>query len=242
VTEEEWRSGTEPALLLRFLQRTGAAGDRKLRLFAVACCRRIWPLLRYGRSRRAVEASEEYADGLIGEEEYIGAAARAADAGHEVVRRFGASEAEVFACWAAAEASSPRIADSIEYVCDQAIAASAAHALEPASSLAAVGSPDGHDARLLAARIAEGRAQCLLLHDLFGDPFRTTAVDPSWRTPAALHLATVIYQGREFGLMPVLGDALEEAGCTESDLLAHLRSQDDHIRGCWALDLILEKS
>jgi hypothetical protein len=87
-----------------------------------------------------------------------------------------------------------------------------------------------------------------LLRELFGDPFRPTSVDPVWLTPAVLTLARAAYEERalpsgelEPARLAVLSDALEEAVCADGELLSHLRSSAPHVRGCWALDLILGK-
>src|SRR5206468_3802268 len=91
-------------------------------------------------------------------------------------------------------------------------------------------------------------AQAELLQDVFGNPFRTVAVDPAWRTPSVLALAQATYHERSLPAgtldpdrLAVLADALEDAGCDNADILAHLRSPGLHVRGCWALDLILGK-
>ena len=85
------------------------------------------------------------------------------------------------------------------------------------------------------------------LRCVVGNPFRPITLDPAWRTPAVASLAQAAYDER---LMPsgeldtarlaVLADALEDAGCADA-LLSHLRSPGPHVRGCWALDLILDK-
>jgi hypothetical protein len=91
----------------------------------------------------------------------------------------------------------------------------------------------------------EDRERLLQIHylrDIFGNPFRPVALDPAWRTPAVTALAHGIYTDRRFDAMPILADALEEAGCTSEDILAHCRGDGPHVRGCWAVDLILGKT
>jgi hypothetical protein len=82
--------------------------------------------------------------------------------------------------------------------------------------------------------------QVQILRDLFGNPFRPAAADPPWLTPAARGLAQAIYDARAFDRMPELADALQTAGCADADLLAHCRGPGPHVRGCWAVDLVLE--
>ncbi|HVK19346.1 MAG TPA: hypothetical protein VM533_20600 [Fimbriiglobus sp.] len=81
-----------------------------------------------------------------------------------------------------------------------------------------------------------------LLRCIVGNPFRPVACDPSWRTSTAVGLADAIYSERSFDRLPILADALEEAGCTHPDVLAHCRGDGPHARGCWVVDLILGKS
>jgi hypothetical protein len=81
--------------------------------------------------------------------------------------------------------------------------------------------------------------QCQLLRDIFGSPSRPTGIDPRWRSGDAVGVAWGIYDDRAFDRLPILADALEEAGCTNADLLSHLRGPGPHARGCWALDLVL---
>jgi hypothetical protein len=88
---------------------------------------------------------------------------------------------------------------------------------------------------------ADSRFVRTLLHDLFGNPFRPVALDPTWRTPQVVALAQAINQERVFDCLPVLADALEEAGCDSAELLAHCRAPGPHVRGCWLVDLVLGK-
>jgi hypothetical protein len=80
------------------------------------------------------------------------------------------------------------------------------------------------------------------LRCVFGNPFRPVAADPSWLTPTVVALAYAIYADRAFDRMPVLADALEEAGCDHHDVLAHCRGDGPHVRGCWVVDLVIGKS
>jgi hypothetical protein len=81
-----------------------------------------------------------------------------------------------------------------------------------------------------------------LLRECFGNPFRPVAIDPTWRTPAVVALAAAVYDERRFEELPILADALEEAGCGSADLLTHLRAGGEHALGCWAVDAVLGKS
>lgn len=105
------------------------------------------------------------------------------------------------------------------------------------------------------------RATCLLLDNLrciFGNPFKPVAVDPHWLTSTVVVLGRSMYESKDFTDMPILGDALEDAGCDNSDILVHCRLEDvgltspnvhipyrrggPHCRGCWVIDLLLGKS
>jgi hypothetical protein len=74
---------------------------------------------------------------------------------------------------------------------------------------------------------------------VLGNPFRPTAVDPRWRTTDVLGLARGIDEDRAFDRLPILADALTDAGCDHEEVLAHCRSPGPHVRGCWVVDLVL---
>jgi hypothetical protein len=78
-----------------------------------------------------------------------------------------------------------------------------------------------------------------LCRDIFGNPFRPVSLSPQWRTDTAVSLARQMYESRDFGAMPILADALQDAGCDNTDLLNHCRGPGPHVRGCWVVDLIL---
>jgi len=79
------------------------------------------------------------------------------------------------------------------------------------------------------------------VRDIFGNPFRPVTFSPAWRTEIAVALATQMYESRDFGAMPILADALQDAGCDNDDILNHCRGDGPHVRGCWVVDLVLGK-
>ena len=92
-------------------------------------------------------------------------------------------------------------------------------------------------------REAQERAsQAALVRDIFGDPFPPPAFDPAWRTPDVDALAADIYEDRGFDRMPILADALEEAGCSNLAIMGHCRGPGPHARGCWVLDTAVGKA
>jgi hypothetical protein len=223
MTEDQWLTCAEPELMLGFLR--NKASERKLRLFAVTCCRRVWHLLKHKQSRKAVQIAERYADGRAGEEEMNAAYRRSWNAGY-----YAHSPAHTAAGGAANYAAGP---------VDAATAAHVAHRAAYAWSRtdATAGTPEDAEE----VEIAESGRQCDLLRCIFGNPFRPVPLDPSWLTPQAVAIARAVYEEGCWDDLPLLADALEEAGCTSAELLVHLRSADPHVRGCWALDLVLGK-
>jgi hypothetical protein len=213
MTEEDWLTCEDPAPMLDFLR--GEASERKLRLFACAACRRVWDDMGEVWSREAVEAAEQFADGLMSERE---------------VESFssGASDEMLTA-----------LADQDERKAGFAFAASSTAAVPLFLG-------DRGTARAVLSTLSDGDAvgitrQVALFRDIFGNPFRPVAFDPAWRTPTAVALAEQMYAGRDFGAMPILADALQEAGCDNADVLSHCRAPGEHVRGCWVVDLVLGK-
>jgi hypothetical protein len=203
--------------------------DRKLRLFAVACCRHIWHLLPDERSRAAIEMAERYAEGLVDQRERTAARGDA----------LGASGHASKAGWAAYWAASRNLPESITTVCDAAVGAVMRAAAR------AAGSGTAQVAAWDAAHAAGNRQQAQSLREIVGNPFLPIAISPSWLSwgdGLVASMARQIYQEQDFTDLPILADALEEAGCDEGELLAHFRRGPTHLRGCWALDLLLGKN
>jgi hypothetical protein len=83
---------------------------------------------------------------------------------------------------------------------------------------------------------------CELVRDIFGNPFRVQAFDPAWRTSTVLELTRSSYDSGDFSILPILADALQEAGCEDAAVLDHCRAGGPHVRGCWVVDAVLQKS
>jgi hypothetical protein len=171
------------------------------------------------RSRRAVRVAEQYADGLSSNNELAAAHDRAESAHQEAFRTKGkvGSTAE----WAAVYTTDP-----LPFHAARTVQWMAVHARF-------------HDSGTL-----ESTSQADLLRDIFGNPFRPASLDPAWltwRDGTVPGLAQSIYEERAFERLPILADALEDAGCAGPDLLSHCRQPGIHVRGCWVVDLLLGK-
>ncbi|VTT97628.1 Uncharacterized protein (Fragment) OS=uncultured bacterium PE=4 SV=1 [Gemmataceae bacterium] len=102
--------------------------------------------------------------------------------------------------------------------------------------------PKEHSPDWVAAYEDEEVCQAAIVRDIFGNPFRPVAVDPAWLTADVVALARGIYEERAFDRMPILADALQDAGCDNDDVLTHCRDASaTHVRGCWVVDLVLGK-
>jgi hypothetical protein len=239
MTESDWLTCAHPRPMLAHLRRERLADGRRLRLFACACVRLgAWHLLADPRSRQAVEVAEAFADGLADE----GERARAADAA-------AAATVGIADAWEAAQdEASASFADAFQ---DQADAAAyaALYSCAPAQGRGAGAYPFDFvaDAVAFAAGPEVRARQADLVRDIFGDPFRGRAVAARAggvvaRLAGAAHDARLPSGELEPHRLAVLADALEDAGCGQAELLAHLRGPGPHALGCWALDALLGKT
>jgi hypothetical protein len=247
-----WLACSDPKPMLQHVRFDTTA--RKKRLFVVACCRRVWHLFTDERSRRAVEVSEQYADGLTDKPKLSAARAQAdivLTAAQEAYQ--GHREAYDAACRAANwDGSDPAVRTAAS------VAQRARASVMAANAAFLSARPDGslraNNTAVVIAQAegsysnswwSERAAQCHLLRDLVGNPYRPARLKRAWLTwndGLLPKLARVIYDERAFDRLPILGDALEDAGCTNADLLAHCRESGDHARGCWVVDLLLGRA
>jgi hypothetical protein len=234
MTIEEWLGHANPEALADELARFG---DRPLRLFACACLRRVWPLLPAESWREAVEAHEQYADGRLRKADLLEVCVKAE---LETAEGFWASRGSVYdlcdcpSCERTAEAAllkdmqqSPPQSEWL-----------AAKAVFYAADLAAW---EAEPVRRLGARRDERRAQYPLFCDILGRP-KLVQFEPSWlrwNEGCVVKVAQAIHRRDRFGDLPILGDALEEAGCTSEVILGHCRLNKVHARGCWVVEALL---
>jgi hypothetical protein len=238
MTEADWLACADSRPMLDYLR--GKASDRKLRLFAVACCRRAeeWHVEVH---RRALDEIERYMDHRSCFEELMNAVqevqrlwmddfcSNPLDAGiHYATNPF---ELSVFS---AVRGASATIAAFLAW--------QAARIHWPTPEERSDESIGVWERARASAEAAEHASQGGLLRDIFHGPCRPVHVRSSWRDhPDVARLSRVIYEDRAFDLMPILGDAIEAAGCDSADILSHCRAPGDHVRGCWVVDAILGK-
>ena len=231
MTESEWNTCTSPEAMLDWLRARGTLSDRKARLFSVAVCRRLWPLLTDERSRRAVEVAERQADGLTGRADVASARREATDACQDAEAADG-NRAGANAAAYVLDADASFAARFTACAAEVAVAASVT--FRPSS----VDVTDRWD-----AAVGDERAiQADLLRDLF-DPFRPPASVDAWRTAEVVGLAGAAYADRlDPARLAALAQALADAGCADAELLGHLRGEGPHVRGCWGLDVLLGRA
>jgi hypothetical protein len=226
MTEAEWLASTDPERMLTFLK--GKASDRKLRYFLVACARRVLPGEADEDMIEALAVAEQFADGMESRNRLARIRSALKTRHQDRVSRWSllyTSHIRSVPAWHATREQIVRAANEGSRCC-------AWSSTRQVFFGKFVGMEYPQD---------ELAAQACLLRDIFGNPFRRTALHRTWLTPAVVNLARTIYDERNFDHLPILADALEEAGCQNAEILSHCRGPGPHTRGCWPLDAILGK-
>ena len=251
MTEAEWLKCADPRRMLSDWRES--VSDRKLRLFAVACCRRIWDHLVDERSRRAVDVAERFADGRATADECRAAtyadfrlekrAERDADARKAVRGQYDYADEAVCAAVASASYCTRPTSPWVQRTFVESTCTVARNAVRFAAAARAGMRPGGRPPEgYVEARLREDEVHARWVRDVIGNPNRPVTLNPAWLIPGVTSLAQTIYDGQAFHRMPELADALERAGCTDADILGHCRGPGPHVRGCWVVDLILGKA
>lgn len=226
MTEAEWLACADPQPMLTFL--STKISDRKLRLFVAGYSRCLWQQL-HADSRQAVETAERFADGRATIEELHQAERRARrraedeeDQSQDLRDQASTLEQSLDQEWDLMLQGANQ--------CDRQNAALIAEAATIPDLDTFIAVPMGFSGHYEDAV----RMLCCII----GNPFRPIALDSSWLSSTVQQLAATIYDDRAFDRMPILGDALEDAGCTDAAILEHCRSKSEHVRGCWAVDIL----
>lgn len=249
MTEREWLTSESPQKMREHLEEKVGANARKLRLFACACCRRVARWFLDPVQHAAVDILEKYADGAATPDELASACMDADqfDEQHPLLSearddvREDYLEAADAAARVVAQATSNDPPGEHEPTYYHRLYDTIMHTVDAAGFGAVVDDPQ--NGRTLPAQAVERKVLAAILRCVFGNPFRPITFDPVWRTDAALSLSRQMYESHDFGAMPILADALQDAGCDYDDILSHCRDVNaTHVRGCWVVDLVLGKS
>lgn len=237
MTESEWNACADPQPMLKFLR--SQASGRKVRLFACGCCRRYWHLLDEA-GRHAVEATEAWVDGALDQEALRRAWLAAATAGYWVDAPTSPEPYAAYGAACAAYRGFDPCTHEVDIPLWQVRRDRDAAYWAGVTAFFFTDSPTFWTPTGTPHREAESGAQARLLRDIVGNPFRPLGQPPLTRE--VLQVAQAVYDERRFDELPILADALEDAGCDNEDILGHCRGPGPHALGCWPLDLVLGKS
>jgi hypothetical protein len=248
MTEVEWLSSAKPAPMLTCLRKHSVnvaipISYRKLVLFATTYVREKLDETKCPLASPALETAEAFADGLIDENTITPLWRRAdIDIAHEQRQRhsfvFVEEQCQLFA-WQLICTLVTVSTIGISPLLRSERAMCRAKQLNNYAMKIRCGNITGRQRRLC-EHLAD-RRYSNIIRDIFGNPFRPITLNPSWLTSTVLALATGIYQEKGFERMPILADALQDAGCDNEDILNHCRQPREHVRGCWVVDLLLDK-
>lgn len=250
MTEQEWFECTNPwkmEMQVRYYSPYLTASMRKTNLLGIACCRRISELLGE-ESLRALDQSELYADGKtevhrleergeLTEVQELGGQYRLNPSHLTAARMIAASAVSTMVLFSPSNAAA-------RTTCREAASAIAHMNVPPEIPHAGhdrLGSESGVFS-LIPPPIEENKAQCALIRDIFGNPYHPIVFNSRWLSLDVVEIAQSIYDDRAFDRMPILADALMDAGCDNDEIIHHCRGPGSHVRGCWVLDMILGKS
>lgn len=243
MTESEWNDCADPAFMYDLVRRT--VSERKLRLIACACCRRVQHLVRGFSTPIILDLAERMAEGQASEEEV----AQVRNENWAYTREPCSPHHSSSPSLAVPDLATGAVAFAAEErdACFRAVF----FASDAMASLERTAANPEDDVGYVAAQQAERRIQCDLIRDICGYPCRRLAIPDSvlaWNDGTVVKLAQAIYDERtlpsghlDTGRMAILADAMEDAGYQDGEILAHCRDTNQHVRGCHVLDALLGK-
>ncbi len=240
MTEIDWQNTTTGAYdMLRYIRTR--TSSRKMQLLMCGACRSILDHLPQDRVPAILCAIEQYAEGQASLEAFRHAQASAQLIAQDAMAESDQQSPRAFAIRALRATVSSPLDDSLHRI------------IELVESVAG---RDAGEGLARAARVKRHAELCHLFREVIGNPFAPRTAVPTWMQPAeratpgwlirvsetARAVATAIHRDQAYDRFPILADALEEEGCTDDELLLHMRVPSGHVRGCWALDAVLGKA
>jgi hypothetical protein len=212
-TSPNWDTATEPSEILGALVETGhSPSQRKLALAAMAFVKRMGWLIHSSLTLQGLRLVELGAEGQVEDEEVS----------HFIEDVVESSSLGVFHGYL-----------NLAHIGQQILWPTNLSPIEATDQFAA------EVRRIMGG--GERLAQCEIIRCVFANPFRPVAFHPRWRTADVVGVARGIYEDRAFDRLPLLADALMDAGCADDQVPSHCRSDGPHVRGCWVVDLVLGK-
>jgi hypothetical protein len=212
---EVWLTSESPYQLLYRAKQLKVLKPRKRMLFACGCYRLVWDKIRLAGTREVIEKAEEKADRKISPDE---------------LSRLRYYDRDV-------------PARSVDWYLQLSLSSLVTPQMLPghvAWLVRAAIDPTKHDH---ANKWEDCKPQADLVREILGNPYKPVTFEKAWRTDTAIALAQQMYESRDFGAMPILADALQDAGCEDENILSHCRDGNQvHVRGCWVVDLVLGKT
>jgi hypothetical protein len=225
-----------PGIIYKGVVQQHPRGRRRLRLFGVAVARRILHLISSPVLLKLHEAAESYADGKVSFQDVeallVECGIHCDLADPPGVIGGGSNYTIEWFRWLLTRTTQQKYADL---------------AVATLATREAFGAASFHEYAAIALEgenaLTEIARQAEIVREIFGNPFRSIIFDPAWRTTTAIQLAQQMYDAHDYSTMPILADALQDAGCENDEILNHCRSSTaSHVRGCWVADLVLGKA
>ena len=223
MSEQEWLQIEKPIPMLAYVQ--SSIGDRPLRMFALALYRSYWEYLEGNDSRAIVTFAESMADN---------------DLPKQQLKEMSELASEVYEAY-----EFNPLCRCIHFLLRTSMRFENKPFMEywfGADNASEVLLFEIQDMENLTGHRVDFSYLCKIIRDIFGNPFRPVTFHTNWRTPTTQSLAQTMYDNRDFSAMPILGDALEEAGCDNDDILRHCQDKSEHVRGCWVVDLVTDRN
>jgi hypothetical protein len=216
MTEDEWLTTVNVRRMVN--SRSHSASPRKLRLYLVELFRREWRQSSTSLHEQLLDVATQFAEGEVSKK--------------RIEQLYG----EIRGVY------HPMNASLLIWPDSRQMAECVDAAFQQLPYVLPTEKPKYATDEQFAKQVSQMHARASDFRDIFGNPFRPVIFSPAWRTSTSVGLAQTMYDARHFNAMPILADALQDAGCEDESILSHCRDEQQvHVRGCWVVDLVLGK-